>query len=110
MTSPFSIVSPSKIFNLLVLRISSSWVLPSSSVITSLTFPFVSLPKLVMPLYLAKIAAFFGFHASNRSATLGNPPVISLVLEDSNGILANTSPALIFAPSVTLIIAPDGNA
>ena len=84
--------------------------MPSSSVITSLTFPFVSLPKLVMPLYFARIAASFGFLASNKSATLGNPPVISLVLEDSNGILAITSPALIFAPSVALIIAPEGNA
>jgi len=66
---------------------------------TSLTLPFVSLPKLVMPEYLARIAASFGFLASNKSATLGRPPVISLVFDDSSGILAITSPALIFDPS-----------
>ena len=59
---------------------------------TSLTLPFVSLPKLVIPECLAKIAASLGFLASKRSATRGNPPVMSLVLEDSRGILAKTSP------------------
>ena len=66
---------------------------------TNLTLPFVSLPKVVIPEYLAKIAAALGFLASNKSATLGNPPVISLVFEDSTGILAITSPAFIFVPS-----------
>ena len=47
------------------------------------------------------IALSLGFLASNNSATLGNPPVISFVLEVSFGSLANTSPADIFWPSLT---------
>ena len=39
--------------------------------------------------------------ASNNSATLGKPPVISLVFAPSLGILAITSPALILSPSST---------
>lgn len=53
----------------------------------------------MIPEYLASMAASFGFLASNKSATRGRPPVISLVFDDSNGILAITSPAFIFDPS-----------
>ena len=66
---------------------------------TSLTFPLVSLPKETIPDSSARTAASFGVLASNKSATLGSPPVISLVLDPSSGILAITSPAVIFWPS-----------
>jgi len=48
-----------------------------------------------------KIAPSLGFLASNNSATLGNPPVMSFVLEVALGSLANTSPALTLSPSST---------
>ena len=83
---------------------------PSLCTIDTFCFPLSSFPNLIVPSFSAIIALSFGLRASNKFATLGKPPVISLVLEDSNGILAITSPALIFAPSVTLIIAPEGNA
>ena len=67
-----------------------------SGVMTSLTLPFVSLPNETTPDSSARTAASFGFLASNRSATLGNPPVMSLVFDATNGILAITSPAVIF--------------
>ena len=63
---------------------------------TSLLFPLVSLPQETTPDISARIASSFGFLASNKSATLGKPPVISLVLDDSLGIRAITSPTLIF--------------
>ena len=47
------------------------------------------------------IALSFGLLASNNSATLGRPPVISLVLELSLGSLAIISPAKISCPSST---------
>ena len=47
------------------------------------------------------IALSLAFLASKSSATLGRPPVISLVLEVSLGSLAITSPANIFCPSFT---------
>ena len=47
------------------------------------------------------IAWSFGFLASNNSATLGKPPVISLVLDAAFGVLAKTSPACTSEPSVT---------
>ena len=47
------------------------------------------------------IALSFGFRASNNSATLGNPPVISFVFEVSLGKRASTSPAETFCPSFT---------
>jgi hypothetical protein len=47
------------------------------------------------------IAPSLGFLASNNSATLGNPPVMSFVLEVALGSLANTSPALTLSPSST---------
>ena len=47
------------------------------------------------------IALSFGLLASKSSATLGSPPVISLVLVVSFGNLAITSPAETFCPSFT---------
>ena len=61
----------------------------------------VSFPHETTPLISARIATSFGCLASNKSATLGSPPVMSLVLEDSLGILARTSPISIGWPSVT---------
>ena len=63
--------------------------------------PLTSLPKITLPSFSAIIALSLAFLASNNSATLGNPPVISLVLVVSLGNLAITSPAEIFAPSLT---------
>ena len=42
------------------------------------------------------MALSFGLLASNNSATLGRPPVISFVFEVSLGNLAKTSPAETF--------------
>ena len=47
------------------------------------------------------MALSFGLLASNSSATLGRPPVISFVFEVYLGNLAKTSPADIFCPSCT---------
>ena len=97
-TSPLLTVSPSKTLMLLVLGIKFSLTTSSVTslpVIMSLLLPLVSLPQETTPLNSARIATSFGFLASKRSATLGNPPVISLVFEDSLGILAKTSPTLI---------------
>jgi len=63
--------------------------------------PLTSLPNITLPSFSAIIALSFAFLASNNSATLGNPPVISLVFVVSFGNLAITSPAEIFAPSFT---------
>ena len=59
------------------------------------------MPNSITPSFSAIIALSFGLLASKSSATLGNPPVISLVLEVSLGSLAKTSPADIFCPSLT---------
>ena len=92
--SPFSTLSPSKTVSVLCLgiNISTFWVffVAPSGVITSLTFPFVSFPKDTIPDSSASTAASFGVLASNKSATLGNPPVISLVFDPSTGIFAST--------------------
>ena len=53
------------------------------------------------PEFSAITAKSFGFLASNNSATLGNPPVISLVLDAAWGVLAKISPAWTSAPSDT---------
>ena len=63
-------------------------------------FPLTSFPNCIVPSFSAIIALSFGLLASNNSATLGSPPVISLVLEVSLGNLAKTSPADIFCPSL----------
>ena len=98
MTSPLLTVSPSKTLILLVLGINVSLTISSPDslpVIINLLLPFVSLPHDTTPLSSANIATSFVYLASNKSATLGNPPVMSLVFEDSLGILARTSPTLI---------------
>ena len=61
---------------------------------TTLRLPLVSLPKETMPSISVMTANSFGLRASNSSATRGRPPVMSLVLVVSRGILAMTSPAL----------------
>ena len=99
--SPFSTLSPSKTFMCLVLGIKVAFSLPSSSVMMSLSLPLVGLPHETIPDSWAKIACSFGFLASKRSATLGRPPVISLVLADSWDILAITPPTSISWPSVS---------
>ena len=63
--------------------------------------PLTSLPKITFPSFSAIIALSFAFLASNNSATLGKPPVMSFVLVVSLGNLAITSPAEIFWPSFT---------
>ena len=45
------------------------------------------------------MALSFALRASNNSATLGKPPVMSFVFEVSLGKRAITSPANIFCPS-----------
>ena len=59
------------------------------------------MPKTTWPSFSAIIALSFAFLASNSSATLGRPPVISFVLVVSLGNLAITSPADTFCPSLT---------
>ena len=54
------------------------------------------------------IAGSLVLRASNKSATRGRPPVISLVLLDSCGILAKTSPTRTSPPSLIPAIAPAG--
>jgi hypothetical protein len=71
--------------------------------------PLVSLPKLTVPLFSARIAWSFGLRASNRSATRGRPPVMSRVFEDSCGMRAMTSPTDTRAPSSRLTSAPVGS-
>ena len=63
--------------------------------------PLTSFPNSITPSFSAMIALSFGLLASNSSATLGKPPVISFVFEVSLGNLAKTSPAEIFCPSLT---------
>jgi len=55
--------------------------------------PLTSLPKTTLPSFSAMIALSLAFLASNNSATLGRPPVISFVFVVSLGNLAITSPA-----------------
>ena len=111
--SPFETLSPSNTVNVLCFGINistvSAFLDAPSGVITNLTFPLVSFPNDTSPVSSANIAASFGVLASNRSATLGRPPVISLVFDATTGILAITSPAVIFWPSCKLIKADDGN-
>ena len=66
--------------------------IPSSSVMINLSLPLVGLPHDTIPDSWAKIACSLGFLASNRSATLGRPPVMSFVLVDACDILAITPP------------------
>ena len=81
---------------------------PPSRVITKRRLPFVSLPKLTVPVCSARIAGSLGLRASNRSATRGRPPVISLLPPDFCGIRARVSPTPTSAPSSMLTIALPG--
>ena len=72
--------------------------------IINLLLPFVSLPNETTPVVSASSALSLGSLASNKSATLGNPPVISLVPLIPRGILAITSPTETFWPSLKLTI------
>ena len=74
---------------------------PSGVTIETFNFPLNSLPNSIEPSFSAIIALSLGRLASNKSATLGNPPVISFVFEVSLGNRAKTSPALTFCPSLT---------
>ena len=74
-----------------------------SSLLTMETFclPLNSFPNCIVPSFSAIIALSLGFLASNNSATRGNPPVISLVLDEPFGNRAKTSPAETCWPSLT---------
>ena len=72
------------------------------------TLDFVGLPKLTTPTVSARIALSLALRASNKSATLGKPPVMSLVFETALGILASIEPASISCPSSRFILTPDG--
>ena len=62
-----------------------------------------------MPSISAITAGSLGWRASNSSTTRGRPPVMSLVLVVSRGILASTSPAATSAPSWTISVAWTGS-
>ena len=66
----------------------------------------ISFPNSIVPEISANTAGFFGFLDSKISATLGNPPVMSLVFEDALGILAIISPALTSLPFSIFRIIP----
>ena len=70
--------------------------------------PLVSFPKETTPVSTASSALSFGSLASNKSATLGKPPVISLVPDVSRGVLAITSPIPTLLPDVRLTVELDG--
>ena len=53
--------------------------------IETFCFPLSSFPNSIDPSFSAIIALSLGLLASNNSATLGNPPVISFVFEVSFG-------------------------
>ncbi len=57
----------------------NSSIAPTAGVISKRRLDLVSLPKVIVPEISARIAGSFGARASNRSATRGRPPVISLV-------------------------------
>jgi len=84
MTSPRSTVSPSNTLSWRHLGISSSYFSASSLVITRRRFPLVSLPKLTVPLFSARMAGSFGLRASNRSPRAQTARDVA-VLEDSAG-------------------------
>ena len=92
--SPARTWSPSWTLMCLPLGMRYSRGSPTSGVTTTLRLPLVSLPKLTVPSISLMTANSFGLRASNSSATRGRPPVMSLVLVVSRGILAITSPAV----------------
>ncbi len=89
-----------------------SWysrVSPSSPVTKILRYCFCTSPYLTLPSISVMTAGSFGRRASNSSTTRGRPPVMSLVLAVSRGILASTSPAETACPSSTIRCAPEGS-
>ena len=113
MISPLVILSPSNTDKVLCFGINISvfciFLVAPSGVITNLTLPLVSLPNEMIPVASDKTEASLGFLASNRSATLGSPPVISFVLDATRGIRARTSPAVNLCPAAKLTNAFAGN-
>ena len=106
--SPARILSPSRTARCLPLEIKYSLGSPRSGVISTLRLPLVSLPKLTVPSISAMTACSLGLRDSNSSATRGRPPVMSLVLVVSRGILAMMSPGVTSWPSATAMCAPTG--
>ena len=99
--SPFLIFSPWLKFICFPFGIKYEDEVPSGVTIETLSFPLSSFPNSIVPSFSAIIALSLGLLASNNSATRGNPPVISLVLDVALGNLARTSPAFTFWPSFT---------
>ena len=66
---------------------------PSSGTMMILRSPLTMPPWRTMPSISEMTAVSRGFLASNSSTTRGRPPVMSLVLVVSRGILARTWPA-----------------
>ena len=108
MISPWVTLAPSKTLSNLVLASICTCSLPLPSVIISRRLPFVSLPNDTTPVCTASSALSFGSLASNKSATLGNPPVISLVPDVSRGVRAITSPIPTLLPAVRLTVEFEG--
>ena len=106
--SPFLTSSPSWTVICLPLGIRYSSISPFSDKISNLLFPLKSLPNWTFPSTSEINACSLGLLASNNSATLGKPPVISLSL-NSKGIRAIKSPAKTSCPSFTLRIASTGS-
>ena len=77
-------------------------------VTSNLLLPLVSLPNDTTPVFSANSALSLGTLASNKSATLGSPPVMSLVPDVSLGVLAIVSPTPTFCPSVKDTLDLDG--
>ena len=67
-------------------------VSPSSARITILRMPLTKPANSTAPSISVMTACSFGLRASKSSATRGRPPVMSLVLVVSRGILAMMSP------------------
>ena len=73
-----------------------------------LRLPLMWRPKETTPLISLIMAVSLGLRTSKSSATRGRPPVMSLVLVVSRGILAIMSPGKISSPSLTMRMAPTG--
>ena len=85
----------------LPLGIRYSLVSASSARITIFRMPFTNPANSTTPSISVMTACSRGLRASNSSATRGRPPVMSLVLVDSRGILAMMSPACTSVLSAT---------
>ena len=82
---------------------------PSSPVTKILRCCLATSPYFTAPSISVMTAGSFGRRASNSSTTRGRPPVMSLVLAVSRGILASMSPGVTSAPSSTIRWAPEGS-